>query len=297
MPPLVNIPLPVTDLAALQRGNRIIVQFTPPAKTTEGMPMKAPQLDLRIGAGSGADWERDAKPVPAPAPASATVVRYEIPIAEWTGRNVTIGARTSVRTNKYSAWSNFVTMEVVPAPPAPELAEPEATAKGIRLTWQGPGGDFRVFRREEKEKTFTPQALVSANEWVDPAAEYGTPYTYMVQRIVKLQDREAESELSQERTITAKDTFAPEPPSGISASSSPNSIELSWEGNAEPDIAGYRVYRAAPGAEFEKLAETPPVPHYSDAAAEPGKTYRYQITAFDRTGNESSRSAAAEATR
>jgi len=36
LPPLANIPARVTDLAAVQRGGKLIVQFTVPQLTTEG---------------------------------------------------------------------------------------------------------------------------------------------------------------------------------------------------------------------------------------------------------------------
>ena len=50
LPPLANIPARVLDLAAIQRGGRIMVQFTVPPRTTEGVAIKTPlKLDLRIG--------------------------------------------------------------------------------------------------------------------------------------------------------------------------------------------------------------------------------------------------------
>ena len=40
MPPALHIPAPVSDLAAVERGDRIIVQFTVPELTTDGMVIK-----------------------------------------------------------------------------------------------------------------------------------------------------------------------------------------------------------------------------------------------------------------
>ena len=131
---------------------------------------------------------------------------------------------------------------------------------------------------------------------MDRATESGKPYTYIVQRIVKLpENRQAESDPSPEVSITPRDTFAPGAPTGVRAAAGVDSIELSWEGIQEEDLAGYRVYRAPPGQEFEKLADVPLIPTYSDRAAEHGKTYRYSVTALDRAGNESPKSAVAEA--
>jgi len=80
----------------------------------------------------------------------------------------------------------------------------------------------------------------------------------------------------------------------VHASAAPSSIELSWERNTEPDLNGYRIYRAVGAGDFEKLADISAAPSYSDRAVEAGKAYRYVITALDRAGNESARSAVLE---
>jgi fibronectin type 3 domain-containing protein len=109
-------------------------------------------------------------------------------------------------------------------------------------------------------------------------------------------NKEAESDLSSEVSITPVDKFAPATPAGVHADSAPATIELAWERNAEPDLAGYRVYRATAGGSFDKVAEIAAIPTWSDHAVESGKTYRYVLTAFDRAGNESPRSAPVEVT-
>jgi fibronectin type 3 domain-containing protein len=85
-------------------------------------------------------------------------------------------------------------------------------------------------------------------------------------------------------------------PGGLHAAAAPNSIELAWERNTEPDLAGYRLYRAAADGAFEKIAEVSQVPSYSDHKVEHGKTYRYAVSAVDQSGNESARSAVVEVT-
>ena len=64
--------------------------------------------------------------------------------------------------------------------------------------------------------------------------------------------------------------------------------------DTDADLAGYRVYRAAAGGAWQKLADVSAVPNYSDASGEHGKTYRYAISAFDKAGNESERSSPVE---
>ena len=90
------------------------------------------------------------------------------------------------------------------------------------------------------------------------------------------------------------DTFPPAVPSCLAPSAVANSIELVWDRNTEPDLAGYRIYRALAGGAFEKLADVSQIPSYSDRKVEHGKTYRYAVSAVDQTGNESAQTQAVE---
>jgi hypothetical protein len=136
---------------------------------------------------------------------------------------------------------------------------------------------------------------VDQNTWTDTSTQIGEQYTYRVQSLMKAgENREAESDLSAPVEIVPKDIFPPAMPAGLRALPSTNSIELSWDRNTEPDLAGYRVYRAEPGGTFTKIAETM-LPAYSDHDVQPGKHYQYQVSAFDSAGNESPRSAPVDA--
>jgi hypothetical protein len=295
LPPLANVPGHITDLAAIQRGGRLIVHFTPPTQTTEAAAIKTPlKLDLRIGTSTGQfraeDWAAAARAIPA-APVKNGLAEYEVPVVDWVGKEVTIGARAVGSNGKESGWSNFVNVAIVPPPAAPAEVKPEATAEGVRLTWQGGPGNYRVFRRVDDEKSFALAASVTAAEWVDTQAEFGKTYRYMVQRTAPVGTGMAESDLSPEVTITPRDTFPPAPPTGVRTIAAAGSVELTWERNTEADLAGYRIYRATGDGAFEKLDDVQ-VPAYSDRKVEAGKSYRYEISAVDQAGNESGRSAA-----
>jgi len=299
-PPLANIPSDITDLAAVQHGARIVAQFSVPLSTTEGFPIKPPlELDLRIGVASDPfdlnQWAGEATRIP-PGPVSEGIARYEILSAAWTGKRAAIAVRAVGSNGRESHWSKAVFVAVVPPPETPADLHAEATAQGVRLTWRARGALFRILRRSGS----TPYAEVAEArqpEWTDLTAEYGTKYTYRVQTLVDLGDRQkAESDLSDEVPITPEDTFPPGAPTGLRAVAAPRSIELSWDRNPEPDLAGYRIYRAAGSGELIKIADTGEIPSYSDPNVEPGKTYRYTVTAFDRANNESAHSSLAEAT-
>ena len=312
LPPLANIPPPVSDLAAMQRGGRIIVQFTVPAKTTEGHPIPPPlRLDLRAGTADQFEvnqWAAGARQISPGSMVSpmangcntktgqeaCPTARYEIPAADWTGKEVIFGVRAVAGNGKQSGWSNFVVVPVVTPPDKPAGIAPATTPRGVRLTWQARGTDFRVFRKTE-DGGYAPVANVQTPEWTDTATEFGKRYTYLVQTIVKLDNRqEAESELSDEASVIPRDIFPPAAPQGVQGSSAPNSIELNWERNTEEDLNGYRVYRGEGSGALEKIAGVSVVPSYSDRKVEHGKTYRYAIAAVDQAGNESPHSAPIE---
>jgi hypothetical protein len=297
LPPLANIPPKVSDLAALQRGGHIIVQFTVPAKTTEGRPIPPPlRLDLRAGAVDHfeeAQWAAAARQIP-PGEMANGVARYEIPAADWTGKEVIFGVRVAAGNGKQSGWSNFVVVPVVPPPDKPGGVATSVTPQGVRLTWQARGTDFRVLRKTD-EGGYSVVANLQTPEWTDTATEFGKRYTYLVQTIAKLDNRkEAESELSDEAAIVPRDIFPPAVPKGLQGSIAPNSIELNWERNTEEDLSGYRVYRAEGNGALEKIADVAAVPSYSDRKVEHGKSYRYAIAAVDQAGNESARGAPIE---
>ena len=296
-PPLANIPPRVSDLAALQRGGHIIVQFTVPALTTEGHPIPPPlKLDLRAGTANQFEpnqWAASARQIPPGAMANG-IARYEIPAADWIGEEVIFGVRAVAGNGKQSGWSNFVVVPVVTPPEKPAGIVPATVPQGVHLRWQAHGTDFRVLRKTE-DGEYALVADVKTPEWTDTATEFGKRYTYLVQSIVILANRkEAESELSDEVSIVPRDVFPPAAPKGLQASSAPNSIELNWERNTEEDLGGYRVYRAEGNGAMEKIADVSAVPSYSDRKVEHGKTYRYAISAVDQAGNESPRSAAIE---
>ena len=300
LPPLANIPTRVLDLAAIQRGSHIMVQFTVPPRTTEGVAIKTPlKLDLRIGTAeppfSQEVWAAHATAVPA-GPVTNGVARYEIPAAAWTGKEAILAVRVLSARDKTVGWSNFVNLPVVAPPERPAEVHPEATAEGVRLTWRARGDSFRIYRRTASDP-FAPVATVPQPSWTDAGAEFGKHYLYQVQSIVKLANNaEAESEVSDEAGITPEDRFPPAVPAGLNAATGPNSIELSWEGNAEPDLASYRVYRSTGASPLGKIGDPVVVPSYSDRDVEHGKTYRYAVSAIDQSGNESAPSGPVEAT-
>jgi hypothetical protein len=286
-PPALEIPSRVTDLRAAEYGANILVEFTLPALTTEGLALtKVKSVELRISAGTASQNVNLKAAGPGP-------IHDEIPANDWIGKDVLLTVRATGPKGKTSEWSNAVPLSVgVPlAMPANLVAE--NVAEGVRIRWQGAGPRYRIFRSLADQ---TPDRLAESDqpEYVDKTTSYGSMYKYFVQAISA--DDLRQSEISEMVAITPRDDFPPAVPAGLSAVAGVSAIELAWQRNTEDDFRGYNVYRSAEGAVFEKVAALIDAPAYSDRQVEAGKRYRYAISSVDQGGNESARTEAVEVT-
>jgi hypothetical protein len=83
--------------------------------------------------------------------------------------------------------------------------------------------------------------------------------------------------------VTPVDTFPPAAPQRLAAISGVDVINLIWEANAEPDLAGYLVLRwTAPGGTLQALTPAPiRETTYRDQSVRPGERYVYAVVAVD----------------
>ena len=295
--PSAHIPVAPNDLNAVQRGDRIMVQFTAPALTTDARVQTAiGGADVRIGPAAkpfNADaWAATAMratvksaekpgPVEAVAPLGAGLV----------GKDVIVGARVLNSKGRASAWSNFVTIHVVAPVAAPAGVVATAVPEGVRVTWTDAADhSFRVFRKGPDDKQPLEAGKSDTTQYVDRTIVWGSQYQYWVQAL----GDGAESDAVASPVLTPEDKFPPAVPAGLTAVTGIGSIELAWERNTEAKFKNYVIYRASGDGPLQKLAEID-VPVYSDTAIEGGKRYRYAIAAVDQHGNLSEKSAPVEA--
>jgi fibronectin type 3 domain-containing protein len=129
---------------------------------------------------------------------------------------------------------------------------------------------------------------------VDVSSQFDTQYTY----IVTAKEGSAESTPSEPLIFSAAqniDKYPPAVPSGVTIVVGPDSVNLSWQRNAEPDFQGYYIFRATNGGTYERQGDMTALPTYVDHNVEHGKTYSYKISAVDKKGNESAASHPVEA--
>ena len=290
-PPALDIPSAITDLRSAEYGDRILVEFTIPMLTTEGLPLKSVRsVDLYAGPANNpfnaATWAETAKKYSVPVNEAGPYAFDHVPVGDWNGKSIVLGVRATGPKGKISSWSNFVPLNVGPPLATPTKPIAENTQDGVKLTWMGSGPRYRVFRWTGDAQP-APLAETDQPEYLDPSAQFDTQYSYMVMGI---EGETRRSVVSETASITPKDTFPPAVPTGITAAAGNNSIELAWVRNTEADFRGYNVYRAEGAGDFQKVASLIEAPVFSDTKIEPGKMYRYEISAVDLLGNESARS-------
>jgi hypothetical protein len=293
----------VTDLRVAQQEDRIVMHFTVPELTTDGLPLKLGKVELLAGPYTQAPFSAEAWAAGAKTLDTSTVkpgpASVELTFSGWNSQEVFFRVRVLSDRGKDGGWSEFANLRVIAPLRKPDSLKVDPTAQGVKLTWAGPrepaGVAFRIRRREGKGDA-TEVATAAGYEWVDTQTRYGETYEYSVQSLMTADGARAESAPSDPVSIVPVDRFPPAVPAGLTALAGPSSIELSWDPNTEPDFAGYFVYRAASGGALERLAGPLAAPSFSDKGARPGTAYKYAVSAVDQAGNESARSNAVDVT-
>ena len=301
LPPALNIPERVTATAASQHADQLVVGFIITGKTTDGLVLRRLRaIDLRMGppAASMAKWEQSARAIPVE-PASIDGHELKVPIAGWENQDVVVAVRAVGPTGRAGAWSEPLTVHVVPVPPVPAVSA-SAGPDGITLSWpreSAPTGTtWRVFRQKKGEEQAAAVADATEPRWVDPITEENAEFTYRVQALLPAGKTVAEGEKSRAVSVTYKDVFPPAVPSALTAIAGVGSIELTWEPNHEPDLRGYQVYRAEASGALARLGAVTGEVIYSDKTVGHANRYRYAVSAIDKLGNESKLSATVEVT-
>ncbi len=141
---------------------------------------------------------------------------------------------------------------------------------------------------------------------LDPSSKRDTTYTYVAwrSRSVTLSGKTLilRSADSPPLTVTVRDKTPPATPVGLEAIVDGAAVDLSWEPDADPDLAGYWVERAVASSNpnssttqaWQRLNPAPlPAPSFRDTPPTGRPQYLYRVLAADTTGNLSPPSAPA----
>jgi hypothetical protein len=298
-PPILDIPVSVNDLRALEYGDQIIAEFSISNVSTEAKPMKTLRaIDFYAGPGGpGSDdsnsWVRSATHYSVPAPDGSPALapgsfEYHVPVQAWAGKDVVLRVRSTGPKGRQSLWSLPSALTVTAPIPQPTAVTAESRKDGVHLTWKGSGPKYRVLRATGSTMP-EPLGETDKLEYLDDSAQFGMTYQYLV---LAFADDKHQSFISEPTVpLPVKDIFPPEVPTGLTADPGVNTIELLWELNTEADFKGYNVFRSVDNGPFVKVASLITAATYHDTDVQPGKSYRYQVSAVDLLDNESARCA------
>ena len=170
---------------------------------------------------------------------------------------------------------------------------PSDEGGAIDLSWSAATDNVAVtgyrIRRGTTSGAYDASWTVSSERsYRDSSAATGMRYYYIVSALDAAGN---EGPRSPEASAIALDNLAPAPPSGLTAAGGAAQIALSWSANPEPDLVGYELYRDGVRVNAVPIPGT----SHTDFGLLYG-TYSYEVSAVDRYGNESPKSAAVIAT-
>ncbi len=288
--------LTVSDRDVLEKGARVGSVNVRPPEDEDADPPAEPVTDVAVnpdGVDQGAiaqlseDLTAEVVASAAASPASAGV-----PVRTYLAVAVSARGRTS-------PVSQRATVPLTPAPAPPSPPSLSYDPEEARVAWTAPAGTdndlaFHVYElgpQAEPAAARTPRRLteqpIAASPFVDKRIEWGVERCYTVSVVRTVGPFRVESEAAEPRCVTFTDTFAPPPPSGLTAVATEGAISLIWDPSAAADVAGYVVLRAAPGGTLEPVTSAPiQETSYRDQVAT-GTRYQYSVRAVDKAGNAS----------
>jgi hypothetical protein len=258
----------------------------PPNGIDAAFVSELPQGDLTLPGSPAA-------PPRAPPPARLTVTSRI-----YVAAGVTRKGRTGTSSERLA-------VPLVPPPPPP--VNPAVTFGEVALTvsWTPPAApalpntaasaplEYNVYdaNAAAPPKPLNPQPL-DATTFDDPGLEPGTERCFVVRSVHVDGPVAIESAASASACVTPRDIFPPAAPKALAAVAGAGGINLIWDANAEPDLAGYLVLRGdAPNGTLQPLTPQPiRETRYVDATAQPGVQYVYVVVAVDKSGNRSGNS-------
>jgi hypothetical protein len=320
LPPLVLVPQPAENVRAAQQGDRVILEWSNPSAYIDGTPL--------AGIGAVEIWAADraesypagarllkslsgnelaALPTGGAAGAKTLIYSFVPDAKDRMGKPLVLAVRVwDARKKRLSVFTPAAAMTYVLVPKPPLGLRVSVAENRIQLRWDAPAGNidgsapaalkgYNVYRSEAggarvrlNGRPF-PESAFDDVDFV-----FGKTYTYLVRASATDAEPYAESADSPVAVVTPKDVYPPAVPAGLTAAAGGSVITLLWDAGREPDLAGYRVWRRTAGrGEFKPLTDRPIAENtYSDATVTAGVRYEYTVSAVDKAGNESARSAA-----
>jgi hypothetical protein len=177
----------------------------------------------------------------------------------------------------------------LPYPPVGFSGLNSVSSNALNLYWNhynnSLGGGVNVYRRRENQSYPNTPINVSPlidSVFTDNSLTIGQRYFYRLQGI---NGDSLKSAFSEEISLVCG---APQPPTGLTASSVGETIVLQWNHSLNWDLDHYSVYRQDSTGTFQSIGTTQPDNEaFTDPNVTPGVEYTYAVTAIDYEGLQS----------
>jgi hypothetical protein len=285
LPPTLNLPQPVHDLAASRAGDTVHLTFSVPQKTTDKLPVRGP-MTAQLCRGVETGPCEPAGTLAIPEQAKSASMDDTLPAELRQGPPRLLVYKIAILNHAAQSFAEstpaWTAAGAAPAPVTGLTATPRRN--GIVLSWQGttaPAGPPADFVRFDRTLTSAPPAPASKESSsfigrkaapeepaeqvlrvpetasgrrsfaMDTTAHTGNSYRYIAQRIqqVTLGNRTLgiASSPSAAADTAYRDVFPPPVPTGLVSApdTSAKAIDLDWTPDVDPGLAGYIIYRRA----------------------------------------------------
>jgi len=312
IPPQDAVPAPIKDLASHQEGNKIILNWSIPRRTTAGSRLPqiesflifravVPEKDYCPGCPVSFTSTIELPLGQAVRGSKGKMAHYSETLLRPEHRYI-YKVRTKAGWRLISADSNQTSFLWLSPPEAPTGLRAVAGDQQITLTWQAvqklvngstlsDGLRYRIYRGSTADNLQIVGDAVEKPSYTDVGLFNGRPYFYKVVGELKRGGDLIKGLSSAVVSARPRDLTPPPPPRNLTVVKVAGGIKLLWERTMASDLAGYKIYRRLPAGKLALIGQVD-VSQGSFIDKDPPagqSSWYYAVTAFDRAqpANES----------
>ncbi len=306
-----------TTARAVSTPTSVTLTWTAPGD--DSLSGTATQYDVRYATApiTGANFAAAQSATGAPVPLAAGTTQSMLVSGLTPGTTYWFALKTTDEASNWSGVSNIVQWTTPTAgdtlrPAALAVAVTATTGSSVTLGWSAVGDDSLTGTATQYEVRWSAAPITPANWSAATLVATGVPTPAAsgvsqsctiggLNRSIDLwfaarvrDEADNWSALSNVPQVArVLDTAPPAAPGGLAVGKQSDGVHVAWSANAEPDLAGYHVYRAvAAGGTYTRLDATLLTTNaFVDASAPDSSSLWYAVTAVDASQNESARSA------
>jgi len=281
LPPFIRIPEAVKDLSVTQNGYDLVLNWTNPPRYVDGSA--ATNL-------SRVQIQSNGAPLAAiKIEAAGQPQSYVTPVGAVVAGERTFSLVVETTQGKFSQVSNTASVTPVDVPGRITGLTALPDQRRIFLTWEKPQDHPELADAYVVMRTDLPAEVDTVNDthYEDVRFRSGSTLTYRVTAARRVAGNMVIGVGPESRTVTTEDKTPPAVPVGLEVKASEAGAYVTWEPNAEIDLAGYRVFRSERlDSGFKPLTDRPIAGvGFFDSSYSPGSYYA--VSAVDEAGNES----------